>query len=116
MRGEVSATFHARDVFGPVAGHLARGLPVAEVGPAVDDPVRLAQPILRPRGAGEWEATVLHVDRFGNLITNLRRRDLEEILATVQHDWSDVVVEVRATILPLARHLCGRARGRGAAR
>src|SRR5262245_37794187 len=84
MRPAVSATFHARDVFGPVAAHLARGLPIAEVGPPIDDPVRLSQPEVREVAPGEWEATIVHVDRFGNLITNLFQRDLERILAEVE--------------------------------
>src|SRR5436190_1951844 len=39
FRFQVSPTFHGRDVFGPVAGHLARGMALEEVGPAVSDPV-----------------------------------------------------------------------------
>ena len=58
---------------------------------------------------------MLHVDRFGNLITNLRRRDLEEILAAVQQDWSDVVVEVAGEILPLARTYADVPEGEGCA-
>jgi S-adenosyl-L-methionine hydrolase (adenosine-forming) len=99
---EVSATFHARDVFGPVAGHLATGVPMAEVGPLVTDPVRLAPTPAPSGGAGEWSALVLHVDRFGNLITNLRRRDLDAILAEVEHDRNGVVVLLGSHVLPLA--------------
>lgn len=102
MRPEVSATFHARDVFGPVAGHLATGVPMAEVGPVVDDPVRLAPVPVQHGSAGEWGASVLHVDRFGNLITNLQRRDVEAILATVEHDRNGVVAVVAGHVLPLA--------------
>jgi S-adenosylmethionine hydrolase len=115
IRDAVSATFHARDVFGPVAAHLARGLPIAEVGPAVDDPVLLRQPALREVGPGEWEATVLHVDRFGNLITNLRQRDLDRVLAAVEHDFHDVVVVVEGEILPLARTYADVPEGEGCA-
>lgn len=114
-RPTVSATFHARDVFGPVAGHLARGLEVARVGPAVADPVWLPQPVLRPLGSGEWEATVVHVDRFGNLITNLRRRELDSILASVEHAFHDVVVVVEGEILPLARTYADVPEGEGCA-
>jgi S-adenosyl-L-methionine hydrolase (adenosine-forming) len=115
FRRDVSATFHARDVFGPVAGHLARGLAVSEVGPAVSDPVELPQPILRALAPGEWEATVIHVDRFGNLVTNLRQRDLESILAAVENDWSDIVVVVEGEILPLARTYADVHEGEGCA-
>jgi S-adenosylmethionine hydrolase len=115
FRVDVSATFHARDVFGPVAGHLARGLPVSDVGPPVSDPVEIPQPALRSLGPSEWEATVLHVDRFGNLITNLQRRELESILASVENDWSDVVVVVEGEILPLARTYADVPEGEGCA-
>lgn len=115
IRPQVAATFHARDVFGPVAGHLARGLPLPQIGPAVANPVRLPHPVLRALGPSEWEATVLHVDRFGNLITNLRRRELDAILAAVENDWSDVVVVVEGEILPLARTYADVPEGEGCA-
>lgn len=114
-RPEVSATFHARDVFGPVAAHLAKGLSIADLGPALTDPVVLPQPAVRRLGPGEWEATVLHVDRFGNLVTNLKRRDLDAILASVENDWSDVVVVVEGEILPLARTYSDVPEGEGCA-
>ena len=69
FRSPVSPVFHGRDVFGPVAGHLARGVPLVEVGPRVGDPVLLEAPEPRQIAPGEWEAAVLHVDRFGNLTT-----------------------------------------------
>jgi S-adenosylmethionine hydrolase len=102
MRPEVSATFHARDVFGPVAGHLATGVPVAEVGPLLADPVRLPTPPAPPGGPGEWSAVVLHVDRFGNLITSLRRREVDAILSSVENDRNGVVVVLGDQVLPLA--------------
>jgi hypothetical protein len=67
----VSPTFHGRDVFGPVAGYLAAGGALVEVGPAVaGDLVRLAARV-PTRQAGALEGVVVHVDRFGNLVTNL---------------------------------------------
>lgn len=68
---KVSSTFHGRDVFAPVAGHLSTGEPAANFGPLIDDPVRLehARPEVTPEGSIHGE--VIHVDRFGNLITNI---------------------------------------------
>ena len=100
---EVSSTFHARDIFGPVAGHLARGTPLEAVGPAVRDPLQLPIAPLRQVGPGEWEAAVLHVDRFGNLITTLTQAGLGAILDTVDGDPSQLVVIVEGTIMPLTR-------------
>ena len=66
-RPRPSATFHGRDVFGPVAGHLATGVPLDRLGPPVQE-VSHAATWPRPEGlTGE----VIHVDTYGNLITNL---------------------------------------------
>ena len=74
---EVSATFHGRDVFAPVAGHLACGVPLERSGPEVADPVGL--PIPRPRRdpSGQLAGEVVWIDGFGNCITNITREDLE---------------------------------------
>ena len=76
FRSPVSPVFHGRDVFGPVAGRLTCGLAMAEVGPRIEDPVALDLHEPRRLGADEWEAAVLHVDRFGNLTTSLPGRAL----------------------------------------
>lgn len=70
QRQPVSRTFHARDVFGPAAAHLARGEPLESFGPRVTDPVRAAQPRARLVN-GALVGQVMFVDRFGNAITNL---------------------------------------------
>jgi S-adenosylmethionine hydrolase len=70
MLGNVSRTFHGRDVFAPAAAQLALKTPPARFGKLIDDFVRLS--VLKPtqRAGGGWSGTVLKVDRFGNLITN----------------------------------------------
>ena len=77
FRSPVSPVFHGRDVFGPVAGHLAQGVDLGDVGPQVEDPVLLEAPEPRRLATGEWEAAVLYVDRFGNLTTSLSERAVE---------------------------------------
>jgi len=70
FREKVSATFHGRDVFAPVAGHLAQGVELSRLGDPLNDAVKLPRPqpkALPDRVKGE----VIHVDRFGNLITNI---------------------------------------------
>ncbi|HJR05899.1 MAG TPA: SAM-dependent chlorinase/fluorinase [Pyrinomonadaceae bacterium] len=76
FRTPVSNTFHGRDIFAPVAGALSKGVSPEELGEAVDDYVRLAQlaPVREPDGT--WSAKVIHIDRFGNIITNITRREL----------------------------------------
>jgi S-adenosylmethionine hydrolase len=73
--GSVSSTFHVRDVFAPAAARLACGEPLTAFGPRVVDPVRLAwpQPV---RSDARTSGEVVHVDRFGNLITNIERAAL----------------------------------------
>jgi S-adenosyl-L-methionine hydrolase (adenosine-forming) len=100
FRSRVSLTFHARDVFGPVAGHLARGAPLGLVGPAVRDPVRLPVPRASRDPEGRWRAQVIHEDRFGNLTTSLRRPELESLLADLGGDGGGMVVEVGGRMLP----------------
>ena len=73
----VSRTFHGRDVFAPVAAHLANGMPLEALGETVAQPVKI--PIPRPKRTGNiWQAQVLLVDSFGNLITNLTGDDLAD--------------------------------------
>jgi hypothetical protein len=69
----ISATFHGRDIFAPAAAHLACGAPLNEMGEtlAVSDLVELPTPAPEPQPGG-WQCAILHVDRFGNLITNFR--------------------------------------------
>jgi S-adenosyl-L-methionine hydrolase (adenosine-forming) len=70
FRHPVSRTFHGRDIFAPVAAHLANGLAAAELGGPIGDYLRLG--FARPARTGEktWTGTVLKADHFGNLITN----------------------------------------------
>lgn len=69
-RQPVSATFHGRDVFAPVAARVASGTPLAAVGVPIDSYVDLAFPEGRRDGSG-LVGEVLWVDRFGNLVTSI---------------------------------------------
>jgi len=73
----VSDTFHGRDVFAVTAARIAGGMPAESVGEAVSEPQRL--PVSEPRVTpGESIlGEVIHVDRFGNLITNIERGTLD---------------------------------------
>jgi S-adenosylmethionine hydrolase len=68
----VSRTFHGRDVFAPAAAHLALGLDPAELGPAFDPAELIRFDVPEPEiGQSRIRATVLYVDRFGNVQLNL---------------------------------------------
>jgi S-adenosylmethionine hydrolase len=76
FRKPVSSTFHGRDVFAPVAGWISRDIPLSQIGPVCEHPVRLKLPELTRVRDALIQATILAVDGFGNLITNLKPADL----------------------------------------
>jgi S-adenosyl-L-methionine hydrolase (adenosine-forming) len=77
-RASVSATFHGRDVFAPAAAHLSLGVAPASFGPPVTDPVRIA--IVPTREVvGGVEGRVIHVDRFGNLVTSIDAETVQRL-------------------------------------
>ncbi len=67
----ISATFHGRDVFAPVAAHLSLGVAVSRIGPLIHDAVTQAAGQSVRDSHGSWSGEIVHIDRFGNLITNL---------------------------------------------
>lgn len=69
FRNPVSTTFHGRDIFAPVAAALSTGVDAASLGPRISDPIRLFRSV---------EPQVIHIDRFGNLITNITRDQFKE--------------------------------------
>lgn len=77
FRADVSTTFHGRDIFAPVAGALSNNVPPEAFGELIDDYVRLAplRPVRDDDGAA-WSATIIHIDRFGNIVTNITREQL----------------------------------------
>jgi hypothetical protein len=77
----VSKTFHGRDIFAPVAAWLSKGWQTSGMGDEIEDYKRFALP--RPKEAeGVVKGVILRADAFGNLITNFRREDLPESVAT----------------------------------
>jgi S-adenosylmethionine hydrolase len=75
----VSRTFHGRDLFSPAAAHAALGVDLAELGPPVDPEALVRLEVPTPEfGASRIRATVLYVDRFGNVQLNLTREHLEQ--------------------------------------
>ncbi|HOT07671.1 MAG TPA: SAM-dependent chlorinase/fluorinase [Methanotrichaceae archaeon] len=73
----VSSTFHGRDIYGPVAAHLAGGVPPELVGPQISDPVRLNLTSAFRDSSG-LHGSVVHIDTFGNLMTNIPGPLLQE--------------------------------------
>ena len=90
-----SATFHGRDIFAPVAAHLALGAPFDDAGPAIDIDglvdLRLPEPSVT---AGALETSVVYVDSFGNLRLAGGAAELREALGSL-----DVGVRLALTLL-----------------
>jgi len=78
MLSKVSKTFHGRDIFAPAAAHLAQGNKPSDFGPAIQDYIlpEFAKPHARN---GELLGEVLHIDDFGNIISNITLEDLEKM-------------------------------------
>jgi S-adenosylmethionine hydrolase len=81
----VSTSFHGRDIFAPAAAHLANGLPIGELGPALepDEVVDLVIPAARPI-AGGVETSVIYVDTFGNCKLAGLREELEAVVGPMR--------------------------------
>ncbi len=76
---DVSFVFHGRDIFSPVAAHLANGVPLGELGTPFSDPERLQlpKPIQTKDG---WRGEIIHIDHFGNVASNIRVENLGEAI------------------------------------
>jgi S-adenosyl-L-methionine hydrolase (adenosine-forming) len=77
----VSNTFHARDIFAPVAAYLAKQVDTLKFGDEIEDFVRFSAPKPKPVDENRIRGVVLKVDRFGNLITNITPQDAPTLLA-----------------------------------
>jgi S-adenosylmethionine hydrolase len=75
MRRLISHTFHGRDIFAPVAAHLAAGVDPSEIGEIADSYVRLSFESPRHLGDGSWIGEILKIDHFGNVVTNFIAHD-----------------------------------------
>jgi len=76
----ISSTFHGRDIFAPVAAHLASGIAIDEFGPAIEDMKHLTRSVPHPLSANETLGNIIFIDNFGNAVTNISRRYLEQLL------------------------------------
>lgn len=75
FRELVSHTFHGRDIFAPVAAHLAAGVAPSRIGEILANYVRLSFEKPRKTGDRTWTGEILKIDRFGNIITNFHVDD-----------------------------------------
>jgi S-adenosylmethionine hydrolase len=76
FRPDPSTTFHGRDIFAPVAAALSNGVALEEFGVEIDDAVRLPSLETPPR--------IIHIDRFGNCVTNITRDSVKNLVVNGQ--------------------------------
>jgi len=96
---KVSSTFHGRDVFAPIAADLSLGISLSRMGSRISLPLKHSLFFTSAESGGI--ARILHIDRFGNLITNLRWSEKKETVGivvggkTVRH-WIENYAEAPA--------------------
>ena len=76
IRSEISNTFHGRDIFAPAAAHIAKGIKVNDFGRPIKDYIfpEFAESYVKD---GKLIGVVIHIDDFGNIISNISKEDLE---------------------------------------
>lgn len=101
----LSRTFHGRDLFAPVAAHLSRGTPLHRLGPALTAPLTLNWPQAHLRRS-TLHGQIIHIDRFGNLITNITEQALRT-LGIEPHGDPAACLRIRRTrIRGIVRSYC----------
>lgn len=79
FRPTISRTFHGRDVFAPIAAWLTKGVRPEEFGEEIMNPVRFPSSLApTKREDGTLDSAIIHIDRFGNCITNITPNDLSD--------------------------------------
>lgn len=77
MEPKVSNTFHGRDIFAPATAHLLNGVKPEDFGPKISEPKKTEFSKIT-KGKGELVGIVLHIDGFGNIITNITEKEIEQ--------------------------------------
>ena len=100
---QISSTFHGRDIMAPVAAHLANGVPPRAFGRVTDRLEMLPIPHRATATEGGWLGSVIYVDRFGTMVTNIREEQLRTPRGE-QRSW-DVLVN-GTSIGPIRSAFC----------
>lgn len=96
MRSNVTATFEGRDIFAPVAAHLAQGVPIESFGQKADHLIqlRISQPLISNHHiSGE----IIHIDGFGNIITNVTYSQIQDLM-TIGQKYQVTINEMPKTM------------------
>ena len=90
---ERSATFHGRDVFAPVAAWFSKGIDVLKFGDRISDYVTIPLPVVKTMENNIVEGEVVHIDRFGNLMTNIDIQKIKPISGNYMDNNLKVVIK-----------------------
>lgn len=74
-----SNTFHGRDVFAPVAAYLSLGTKPRQLGSKINQLKQVEIPRPEVKKTGQFEGQIIYIDRFGNLVTNIKREDIVHV-------------------------------------
>ncbi len=100
FRPEVSRTFHGRDIFAPVSAYLAKGISPEEFGPRLKEIIMLPWPEVE-EGPSYLKGAIIHVDRFGNLISNIAAKQLRRPVKRVLYRGLELpLLETYALVSP----------------
>jgi S-adenosylmethionine hydrolase len=76
--GNISSTFHGRDLFAPAGAAIASGTEISSLGPDLIDLTRLPTPTLKAKPGSSIQGELIHIDNFGNLISSIGRLELKD--------------------------------------
>jgi S-adenosylmethionine hydrolase len=97
-----SLTFHGRDIFAPLAAWLSRGINIAKFGDFISDYVTLPMPIPMRPTASILEGEVVYIDRFGNSMTNIDAKKMDDF--TASNTGAKIRIMVKGIDAPLKRY------------
>lgn len=96
MLPEISGTFHGRDVFAPAAAYLEKGVNPSKFGPKIDEPVQPEFMQVKHQ-KGTLICRVLHVDSFGNIITNLKKTSIPKDTLNIEIQGTELKLKLKKT-------------------
>lgn len=90
----VSSTFHARDIFAPVAAHISLGLNLNQLGREINsiERINFPKPTLHKN---TLEGKIIYIDRFGNIVTNISKKDFENFRKKILSKSFEIKIENR---------------------
>jgi S-adenosylmethionine hydrolase len=93
MLPKIFSTFHGRDIFAPAAAHLEKGVQPIEFGPEINDPIKPEFARVK-RGNDSLIGEVMHIDGFGNIITNINEKIVQNYAKKVNVELPSISLKL----------------------